>query len=257
LNTLDVLIQKMKKRDITENEANEFLVKIKEQVKVQKRITQIVRQARNEANSKGIKEAFLGLDKKTVVGKTLFDGIRYHVFPKYFTAFIRNMSLVYLVALFENYLSRVLQITMQIEPRILMTSQKSITVEDLLKLGNMEDARKQIIEKEISDIVSEDLDKLAKYFEDKFNLKLAEVSDWSQFKERFYRRNIIVHNSGYPNELYRQKTGYKGKDKKMDVSEKYLQYSINLFGKWAMGISMFLTQKFLQSKARGERHTTP
>lgn len=241
---IDALSQRLKKGDFVESEMNEFLEKITEQLEVYKKIDQILRQAKSEIEAKGMKQGYLGLDEKTAVGKTLLDGLRYHVFPKYYTSFIRNMSLAYMVALFENYLGKVLQITMQNEPKILMTSQKSITIEELLKLDDIEDARKQIIEKEIAAIINEDLDKVAKYFEDKFNLKLAEVSDWSQFKERFYRRNIIVHNSGYPNKLYRQKTGYKGKDKKMDVSETYLQYSIKLFGKWAMGISMYFTQKF-------------
>jgi len=257
LNVMDAFIQRLKKGDIAENEVNEFLGKLTEQVEIQKRFTQIAMQAKTEVDRKGIKQAFLGVDQETAIGKALLDGLRAYIFPRYFITFIRNMSLVYLVALFENYLSKVLQITMQNEPRILMTSQKSITVEDLLKLDNIEDVRKQVIDKEIADIVNEDLDKLAKYFEEKFKLKLAEVSDWSQFKERFYRRNIIVHNSGYTNKLYRQKTGYKGKNKKMDVSERYLQYSINLFGKWAMGISMFLTQKFLRSDSQGEHHTAP
>ena len=47
--------------------------------------------------------------------------------------------------------------------------------------------------------------------------------------ERFYRRNIIIHNNGIVNEKYREKTGYKGKDEILDVSEEYLNKSLKLF----------------------------
>jgi hypothetical protein len=245
-NTLNILRQKLGEGDIKERkDLNELLDKFKQQSEVFKKIKEILKQAESEVKSKGMKEAFLGVDEKTAVGKTILDGIRYDIFPKQFITFIRNMSLVYLVALFESYLGQVLQITMQKEPKILMTSQKNITYEELLTLDDIEDAKKQIIEREIA-IVNEDLDKLARYFEDKFNMRLTELSEWSQFKERFCRRNIIIHNSGYPNKPYRQKTGYKGKNKKMDVSEKYLRYSIELFGKLALAILVYFTGKFIR-----------
>jgi hypothetical protein len=253
---LNEYFHRLKKGDFAANEIQEFQGKITKKVEVYKKVRQIAMQAKDEIEAKGMKQGYLGFNARTDVGKGFLEELRYsRRFQKRFNAFIRNMSLVYLVALFENYLGKVLQTTMQNKPEILMTSQKSITFEELLKLSDIEDAKGQIIEKEIGAIVNEDLDKLAKYFDDKFNLKLAKNSNWSRFKERFYRRNIIVHNSGYPNKLYRQKTGYKGKNKKMDVSEVYLAQSIKLFDTWALGISAYLSRKFLGDKLQGKHHT--
>ena len=37
------------------------------------------------------------------------------------------------------------------------------------------------------------------------NIAISEYVDWENFKERFYRRNILIHNSGMPNAQYRKK----------------------------------------------------
>ncbi|MGD0495720.1 MAG: hypothetical protein ABSB28_06730 [Candidatus Bathyarchaeia archaeon] len=160
--------------------------------------------------------------------------------------FIRNMSLIYLVAKFEIFLRRILKITFQSIPEILMTSQKSVSYEELLKLEKYDDIKEHIFEKEIQYITNQDVTDIDRYMKQKLNLRLSEYANWRKFKERFYRRNILVHNEGLPNRLYRTKTGYQGKDAQMDISSQYLQVSISMFHDMSLWIVRNLNKKFNQ-----------
>ena len=172
------------------------------------------------------------------------DHIQNLTFYYKFNQFIRDMSLVYLIAEIESFLQKTLEISFQKNPAILMTCQKSVTYEELLKFENINDARQQIIDKEILSIVNQDIEDINKYFEQRFKVEISRFVNWEKFKERFYRRNILVHNLGMPNRFYRLKTGYKGKDKRMNVSQKYLEESIKLFDKMTLKISEYFYNKF-------------
>jgi len=176
-----------------------------------------------------------------LVSEFVFDAF---LFPNRFNMFIRDMSLVYLVAEFESFLSQILQISFQIKPEILMTCQKSITLEELLKFKDINDLRQQIIEKEILSIINQDIEEINRYFTEKFHIEISQFVDWKGFTERFYRRNILIHNSGLPNRIYRLKTGYKGKDERLTVPENYLAESIKLFEEMAMKIYESFHDKF-------------
>jgi len=188
------------------------------------------------------KNVYLGLKGKP--GQALWKSMRHsQTYQRYFIRLIRDMSLIYLVADYEAFLQRILKISFLKKPEILKTCQKNITYEELLNYQNINDAKERIIEKELS-IINEDIETVSQYLEEKFNLKISEFVDWKNFKERFYRRNIILHNLGMPNRLYRLKTGYKGKNRLMIVSKRYLGESIDLFNVMAIKVALKLTHKF-------------
>ena len=147
----------------------------------------------------------------------------------FFNDFIREMSLVFLVAEFESFLRKSLEITFQRKPEILSSKQKSITYEDLLKVENLKEARKKIIEKELSEILSQDIEEIGQFLNKKFKIHITQPPAWELFKERFYRRNIIVHNSGQIDRVYRLKTQYKGEETRLFVSQDYLRESLKIF----------------------------
>jgi hypothetical protein len=177
---------------------------------------------------------------------------------------VRNMSLVYLVAVFENFIQRVLLISFRKKPETLRTCQKNLNYEELLKFSNIDEVREGIIEKEIM-VVNEDIEDIRKYIKKRFGIEISEfVEDsekiqqfikmklgieiskafnWNEFKERFYRRNLLIHNSGMPNKLYRQKTGYKGENECLKVSMEYLIESISLFSQISMNIGLAFEEK--------------
>src|SRR4030067_1343671 len=177
---------------------------------------------------------------------------------------VRNMSLVYLVAVFENFVQRVLLISFRKRPETLRTCQKNLNYEELLKFSNIDEVREGIIEKEIL-VVNEDIEDIRKYVKKRFGIEISEfVEDnekirqflkmrfgmemskafnWNEFKERFYRRNLLIHNSGMPNKLYRKKTGYKGENERLTVSMEYLIASISFFSQISMNIGLAFEEK--------------
>ncbi len=177
---------------------------------------------------------------------------------------VRNMSLVYLVAVFESFIQRVLRISFRKRPETLKTCQKTLNYEELLKFRNIDEVREGIIEKEIM-VVNEDIEELRKYIKQRFGIEISEfVEDsekirqfthmklgietskaynWNEFKERFYRRNILIHNLGMPNKQYRQKTGYEGGNEHLKVTMEYLIESISLFSQIAMNIGLAFEEK--------------
>jgi hypothetical protein len=171
------------------------------------------------------------------------------IWPTEYSNFIRDMSLVYLVAEFESCLEQVLKITFEWRPEILASSGKSIPIRDLVKLKDIKDVKKQAARKESVSLSSLSIDEIDTYIKKKFGIELSKFSNWRQFKERFYRRNLIIHNSGDVDETYRSKTGYGGRDIKLKVTEKYLSKSIDMFETAFIKIAQSFQDKFW----RGEK----
>ena len=103
--------------------------------------------------------------------------------------------------------------------------------------------KKAIIEKELKDIFYESIDGVNKYLKTKFKFPLDRRKEWCQFREVFYRRNIIIHNNGYSNEEYNRKTGHTGK-RKLKVDNDYLVKSFKIF----FFYSKLVTKKFYDKK---------
>lgn len=197
---------------------------------------------KNIRENKKLDIARLSISEKT--GEFLVQATYAAMFPNRFSRFIRDMSLVYLIAEFESFLQKILELSFRRKPEVLSFCRKSMTFEELLKFEDINDVKQKIIEKEALSIINQDIEDISKYFEQRFSINISQFVNWKKFGERFYRRNILVHNSGMPNKLYRLKTGYKGKDERMVVSRNYLNESIKLFDKMAMKISESFRKKF-------------
>lgn len=165
------------------------------------------------------------------------------IFSKRFNMFIREMSLVYLITEFEQYLGKTLRITFLKKPEILKSSKKQISYEELFTFRELEDLKEKILEREINSIINQDIDDINNYLDDHFGLDLSKLQDWKKFKECFYRRNILIHNNCYPNEIYRKKTGYKGKRARLSITKRYLFRGIRSFDVYSKSIRDFFTKK--------------
>lgn len=165
-----------------------------------------------------------------------------------FNDLIREMCLVYLIAQFESLVENFLKTTFNICPKCL-ASQKKVSMEAIVsKIHSKEEILKTLAEKEVSDVLRSEVDKWDGYFSKKFKIRIATcVPDWNEFKERFYRRNIILHNLGVVNEEYRKKTGYKGKEERLTVSKDYLEKSIDMFRLMGFKLANEFYRKFAMS----------
>jgi len=165
--------------------------------------------------------------------------------PERFSSFARNMSLVYVIVEFESFLKQLLEVTFKQRPETLTCYKKSLTFEDLLNCENLESAKQEIVDKEISDVINEGIKGQAKYFDKTFCISMEKNVDWDRFTERFYRRNTLVHNEGIADKAYRKATGCRKKNVSLKVSEKYLNETIDLFEMMADNLSNDLSKKFI------------
>ena len=147
---------------------------------------------------------------------------------------MKNFSLIYFEFPFQeetrNYSDR---------------SKKNITYEEAFQYGSLNELLKVISNKEVKSLIGSDIEELNKYMTEIFKLDLSRRRDWTEFKERFYRRNIVVHNYGYPDSVYIAKTSLKGnKDDWIEISNRYLDASFIMFENYSKVITHFFYHKF-------------
>lgn len=162
--------------------------------------------------------------------------------PRNTIPFVNEMSLVYLIINFEEFLKNVLRLTFKNKPTMLSTN-KVMSHEEILSFDNIDKIRNRIIEKEIDDLISKDIEKIGQHLQDFFKLNLKHKKNWNEFTERFYRRHVIVHNNGIPDDRYRLKTKQKVV-KRLDTDQKYVSKSINIFHDYAVTITKFFERKY-------------
>lgn len=199
-------------------------------------------------------DAFLTNIKKRKMGKTLsltgeaaqvvWQLVSGMIFENRSVMFIRDMSLVYLITSFEDFLHDIMLAAFTQKPEIMSTKGKSVTLEELFKCKDLEALLDAVREREIQSCLNQNIEGVDDYFRNRFKIAISQFPDWKQFAERFYRRNIIIHNSGMVNDIYRNKTGYRGADTRMTVTEDYLRQSIDIFEVKVMKLSKTFAKKF-------------
>jgi hypothetical protein len=167
--------------------------------------------------------------------------------PAKFSDFIRNTSLTYLVSIFENFLEQIVDVALRERPEAIIGVEKTVLVDDLIACTDIEAVRQRLRAKATESVLQGDIQDICKRLEQKWKVSMSHFVGWDAFKERFYRRNVIIHHSGVVDEIYRRKTGYRGKVKKLSVSEKYLVKSLDLFEDMAVNLAAAFNDKFLAS----------
>lgn len=158
--------------------------------------------------------------------------------------FIREMSVVYLVASFENFLATAMSLAMTFKPDILKQSDKKLDYREIVAYDTIEGLLSSIINDEVEAVFFKDIEDINGYLKQKFNLNFSKRPDWPKLKEIFYRRNLIIHNDLRPNDIYREKTGYKGKDDRLDITEGYMVRAFRLFERYSNEVDKHFMAKF-------------
>lgn len=163
-----------------------------------------------------------------------------------FHGFLREMILVILVSLFEQMLESNFLYVFQIIPDLLKSKEKTIDYEELLKLGSFDLIMGRIMNKEAQSITREDIEKINQILNKKYEIiDLSITSDWKNFKERFYRRNLIIHHMSMVDDNYRMKTRYTGKDDQLNTDDKYLKESLLLFANYSRIMTNAFASKYI------------
>ncbi|WP_180361889.1 hypothetical protein MKX33_02945 [Paenibacillus sp. FSL R5-0490] len=143
-------------------------------------------------------------------------------------------SLINLIVFFELLISRVLHTHITKFPEIMSIKDKTLSLEDIRKLGSFEDAEKYLIDQEVEGIMYGSLDKWYKYLTDKVKITISYFQKNKELiSEIFQRRNIVVHNDGIVNSIYFKNVNVDlRKDislgDKINVDREYINKSISI-----------------------------
>ncbi len=105
--------------------------------------------------------------------------------------------LVSFVSEFDCFLGSLLKVIYTKKPELLNDSDRQITYTELLAFDSLQDAKDQVLEKEVESILRKSHAEHFSILENKFGLKLRKGLDiWSDFIEITERRNLFVHSNG-------------------------------------------------------------
>ena len=146
-------------------------------------------------------------------------------------------SLISLVSAGEWFLSQILHSQFDQYPNSAGIADKTLKLSDLQSFENMEDAQQHLIEQKVEDVLRGSFEEWVSFLKNQFKLEMGYIEKWqNKLVEIIQRRNLLVHNGGNINSIYRRKVApelqlYNSKDAplKLSVSEEYLTESINVF----------------------------
>jgi len=182
------------------------------------------------------------------VGNLIFEISNAFVLPKKTMKFIQEMSVVYLVTIFEDFLERILYSIFEKFPKNI-TSDKEITYKELVSITNLSDwdgLKETIIGNEINRIIQKE--GIKGWSKKLTNLKIDLTVDkkWNEFTECFARRNIIIHNGGNVNKYYSSITHIKRGDE-VNLDMAYVDNAVKLFEKFGIKLMNLHTTKILKN----------
>src|SRR5271165_3113111 len=99
-----------------------------------------------------------------------------------------------LVSQSDTYLANLVRALYRVRPDILNCHAKTITYQELVRLGSVESVELALIESEIESLLRGSHTEQFKWLESRFDIRLRETDDkWAQLIELTERRNLFVH----------------------------------------------------------------
>jgi hypothetical protein len=219
-----------------------------------RRIQVIVNVGKGKRKNENLVEIIKDSDKKTFGSKKdkklleeeMRELMKSEILSDNISKFIREMSLVYLIIAFEEYLSSILKVVFSLRPEILKGSEIKISYAEAFPHKDVHSLLNSLIDKEVKSIIDENIDEVNKRLNGIFSIELEKRAKWKLFREYFLRRNILVHNNCYPDSTYIKKTQYKGPETRLEIGQEYLSEGFRLFEKYATLLRNFFRKKFFK-----------
>lgn len=173
---------------------------------------------------------------------------------------MRRNLIISLVSEFDNLLAELIKLAFRIQPKILDSSSRSLTLSELSKFSTVDEAREYLIEKEVENVLRENHSEQLNYIQKKFSLKdLCKIPGWVNFIEVTERRNVFVHCDGKVSRQYISVCKEKGikltencdLNTILDVDNDYFHNSY----KELLKIGIVLTQKMWRQLKPGEQRS--
>jgi hypothetical protein len=111
--------------------------------------------------------------------------------------------LISLVSHFDAYLGRLIRTMYLVKPEMLNASERTLSLEQIVALGSIAEAKELIVEKEVESVLRESHSEHFRWLEQKLTIPLRkELAVWSSFIEVTERRNLFVHTGGKVSRQY-------------------------------------------------------
>ena len=111
-----------------------------------------------------------------------------------------RMAHVFIISIYESFIKNAFKIVLKQKPSLLVSKNKS-----LLTIKALTDNKlKNLINKRLDNMANVDF--LYDFMKNKFKVDLSTFPEWSDFREGFYRRHVIVHHHGIFSEKYQTNT---------------------------------------------------
>lgn len=115
-------------------------------------------------------------------------------------------SLISLVSAGEWFLSQILHSQFDQYPNSAGIADKTLKLSDLQTFENMEDAQQHLIEQRVEDVLRGSFEEWISFLKNQFKLEMGYIEKWQhKLVEIIQRRNLLVHNGGNINSIYRRK----------------------------------------------------
>jgi len=163
------------------------------------------------------------------------------------TTHLMNMTLIYLMALFEGFSKQFFSTMFYRMPEQMKSKDKKINYEVLLEFNSLKNLYKYLADKETYKFGRMDIDEFGNELDKRFNIHLNEEFEyWEALREKYYRRNIIVHNDGNISETYLKKMNLSSDNlnRKLICDEDYLLETNNNLKEYMSFIFDKIKEKF-------------
>lgn len=152
---------------------------------------------------------------------------------------ILNESMIMMLLVkYEDAIAGVYRYLLESYPQAYL-SEKSITYSELVSFdSDLDEIKEKFINKEVEEFMRLPLSDWYKSFENMHKAKFYfENNEFSQFKEIYYRRNLVVHNQGIVNEVYKKNIPDSTLElgERLCVNEDYLEQAFLIARKVLIG----------------------
>ena len=147
---------------------------------------------------------------------------------------IPRMFIISLICQYDSLVGTLVRLVLLNQPNLLNNSEKSISFKELLEFKDINDAKEQIVLKEIEGVLRNSHKDQLKWFESKLGITLQSDNELlKKFYEITERRNLFAHNNGVVNKTYLNNCNALGCEVKaevgdiLDVSPEYFKNAVD------------------------------
>lgn len=159
------------------------------------------------------------LDREEIKLNKIYDEIKSN---KIGTNTTSKMIITYYFTLFEEFLKTLVFYMYKSRPNMLKNKEKKFSSEIIMKFNSMDDFIESLIDQKVKRVGYNNIDQNCELFLKKFKIDIKkDFPRWEELREKYYRRNLIVHNQGEITEDYKKKIKKDLQNK--EISPKYIE----------------------------------